>query len=212
MRKRYPSSRFAQAGPSLAAFVFLLSLIARLVYYSDLIHFPLATTLILDAERYDIWAKEILAGDLLGANKGLFALNPAYAYLLAGVYGVLGRSVEYVLLVQFVVGSLNCVLVFFIALEIFDNKRAASVAAALLAFYGYSVFIEGLVLTAVWIVFFNSAALYSFLIGVRYQRGYLIFLASLFIGISGMFRANNFLLIFVFLVWLVLREKNSKKR
>ena len=63
---------------------------ARLMHFTGFERSPLASALILDADFYHTWARQIAAGDWIGRE--VFYANPLYAYFLGLVYRLLGPS------------------------------------------------------------------------------------------------------------------------
>ena len=122
-----------------------------------------------DMRVYWEWAQKILAGDLLGRDtyhyygkhqqlvapidtwyrwwggKEIFRTAPLYPYLVAGLLGLSGGSLHFVILVQLMVGALHPLILFGLTRRIFGT-RAGLVAAALTALYGPFIFYQGVLL------------------------------------------------------------------
>ncbi|MCP5044224.1 MAG: tetratricopeptide repeat protein [bacterium] len=94
---------------------------------------------------YHQWAAEIAEGDWLGS--GVFLQGPLYPYLLSLLYSVTGPNLFWPRFINALVGSLVCVLVWWIARPLF-GRRTAVVASALSASYGMFIFYEGSLLIA----------------------------------------------------------------
>ena len=91
-----------------AAAVFALALVVRLGYQLEIRNLPTLHELVMDAQRYDALAREIL--DHGWMPRGSFYQAPLYPYLLAAVYAVSGRSLAAVRLAQALLGALTAVL------------------------------------------------------------------------------------------------------
>ena len=121
--------------------IFGVALALRLAHlYEISLNDPYFTIPAVDGAVYDAWARRLAAGDFVG-DRVLF-MGPLYAYAMAAVYALVGPSIAAVKLLQAVLGSLSCVLVWALAREMFD-RRVAAVAGYLAAFYAMSIFYGG---------------------------------------------------------------------
>lgn len=83
------------------------------------------------AWRGDRYVRSLLAayvGDQAGAGWGMI-------YLVAGVYGVIGRNMLAIQLINAVLGAATPVVIYLCAFEVFNNVRVARFAAIGVAFY-----------------------------------------------------------------------------
>ena len=140
--------------------VFVVALLVRLVYSSQIEDFPLFEHPTFDGRRYVAWAKEIAGGEWLGTE--VFFQAPLYPYFLALLFLVLGEDLGRVHLVQFVLGAAACGLVA-LAGRSFFSRAVGLVAGLLLALYPPSLFYEGLIQKTVLDLF--SLALFLALLG-----------------------------------------------
>lgn len=125
------------------AAVFAFALAIRLLNLQQIhANDPYFTLPSVDGRVFHAWAIEIADGDWLGDR--VFILGPLYAYFIAAVYALFGPSLLALKLVQCVIGSFTCVLVFVLARELFD-RRVARVAGGMAAVYGMLIFYEGAV-------------------------------------------------------------------
>ncbi len=108
---------------------FLLALGLRLAYWLILKSFYLFyDSPSGDALYYQSWAQDILAGGRPGVFFGL----PLYAYFLAVLKILTLNNGFWIRLLHLVLGSANCVLVYYLARRVF-NERAAALTAILVA-------------------------------------------------------------------------------
>ncbi|HEY8241469.1 MAG TPA: glycosyltransferase family 39 protein, partial [Kiritimatiellia bacterium] len=135
-----------------SAWVFAAAAAVRLVYLSEYAHSPLFRQPIVDAATYDTMARALAAGH---AGPELFWQAPLYPVFLSVVYAVFGHSFLAARLVQALLGSVTCVLVYLLARKI-HGERAARIAAALACFCGplilYETELVGAGLAAFWSV------------------------------------------------------------
>jgi tetratricopeptide (TPR) repeat protein len=140
-------------------------LVPRFVYLRELGRSPLATFLVEDQLVYQRRALEILSGHLVGDSVPFYS-STLYPYLLAAIYAVAGVHPTAVYLVQHLLGVATCTLVFLLAREVFEGRRAA-LALCLAALYGPLVFAEGQILMISWTVFAVALAIHA---AVRHAR------------------------------------------
>ena len=115
------------------------------------------------------WAQEILEGDLLGRNtyhfyynwmgelasqetwyrwwggKEIFQQAPFYPYWLAGILALSNVSIEFVIFLQLVLGSLHPLVMYYLARRVF-NENVGLIAATFTAIYGPFIFNQGALL------------------------------------------------------------------
>lgn len=128
----------------------------RLMHFMGFARSPLASALILDADFYHTWARQIAAGDWIGRE--VFYANPLYAYFLGLVYRLLGPSPEIARLVQHALGVGTVALIALTARRAFGAIPAA-VAGLLAALYRPFLLYEDLLLTETLILFLAALGL-----------------------------------------------------
>jgi tetratricopeptide (TPR) repeat protein/4-amino-4-deoxy-L-arabinose transferase-like glycosyltransferase len=116
----------------LAAAIFVVALLIRLLHLWQMRRSPFFEVLTGDARAYDEWAQRIAAGDWFGSE--VFYQAPLYPYFLGVIYAVAGRDLTIVRVCQAVLGSAACVLVGLTAWRLF-SKRAAMIAGFGMAIY-----------------------------------------------------------------------------
>ena len=121
--------------------IFVVALAVRLAYVLSIRDAVFFTYLQTEPLRYERWAAAILAGH---APAPPFDEPPGYAYFLAAVHRVLGRSSTAVALVQILLDAVTCALVVVLGRRWF-GARAGLVAGVLAAAYGPLVYFTGAV-------------------------------------------------------------------
>ena len=131
-------------------FVFAIALAVRLVHVWQLRSAPFFDVLLGDARSYDIWARQIAAGDWIGHD--VFYQAPLYPYFLGALYTVGGRSLLLVRIVQAIIGSCSCALIADAGRRLF-SKPIGIAAGLILALYAPAIFFDGLIQKSVLDVF-----------------------------------------------------------
>lgn len=164
------ASAFAsrRRGAWLGAAVFAVALAVRLLYLADSADNPSFHAPVIDAATYDDLAREPF--DDQGRLKEVFFDQSCfYPFFLAGVYRVTGGSIVAAKLVQVLLGSVTCLLVFRLGRQWVGTAGglAAGLAAAV---YGPLVFYDGELLAETWACFWGVALLGVLLEAARRDR------------------------------------------
>lgn len=159
---RPASSRDARPGsvawwPFAAGIVFVLALVWRVSFLHRVSASLLGGSLIEDARSYWSWSGFLRAHGPLGTNA--FFLGPLYPYVLAGLRALVGDSVQHVLIVQALWGSLAVVLLADAARRL-TSPWIGLAAGVLAALYEMSVFFDSLVLMESLLFFLESLLLW----------------------------------------------------
>jgi len=177
--------------------VFLLAFTLRLIYLLQVKSNPHFFSPTMDPLYHDIWAQNIAGGNWVGSK--VFFRAPFYAYFLAIVYKIFGHNYIIPRLIQHLVGSFSCILVYFLAKRLF-NRKVAIVATLLAAFYGMFFYFENELLLDSFLVFFDLL-LILLLLKAKDSPGFLSWLAcGLILGLSAITRPT--ILVFIPFVWL----------
>jgi len=189
--------------------IFLTALSLRLIYLYQIKDNVLLKHPKLDAEYYDTWAQEIIKGDWISKNKGTFLMSPGYPYFLSLVYLVYGHNFYSVILIQFLFGSLICVLIYFLGEKLF-NKQVGIISGLISCFYSISFFYEGMLFKTTLINLFNIVALILLIIFAKNRNKWYLFLSGVLLAISSQFRPNILIFIPFILIWLILYYEQLK--
>lgn len=130
---------------------------------------------------------------------------PGYYYFLAAVYASFGHSYLAVRIVQAVLGTLTCLLIYLIGKSVL-GEAAGKLAAAVAAIYPPLIFYTGVLLTETLSTFSLAAATWIVLRASReptwrYRR---LVLAGLFLGLSALTRSVLLIVVPVVFFWLML--------
>jgi tetratricopeptide (TPR) repeat protein len=160
---------------------------------------------IIDSDHFHKWAQSILHGNFLGT--GTFAHGPLYAYLLAGVYALLGPDPARAAGLQLLLGAVCCVLIYALARRFFSLPVALAAGLGQ-AVYGLAFFHEGTLLTVVLINFLNLCLLLAVYWAARRRAPARWIVPGVFLGLSFLSRPSIGLflaVLFAWLAWLYLR-------
>ncbi len=139
--------------------LFALAFVVRLIYVSELRTAPFFNHPIGDSKIYCERAMEIAAGDIVGRD-AYFHSSPFYPYFLAGIFKIFGFNLFVVRLIQILIGSLNCVLIFQLTRKLAGKRRGPPVLAGLFAaLYGTFVFFDADLLMIPLVLFFTNLSL-----------------------------------------------------
>ncbi|MBI5186183.1 MAG: glycosyltransferase family 39 protein [Nitrospinae bacterium] len=175
--------------------IFLGALTFRLIFLIEYSRSPFFDTPILDSKNYLEIAVAMANGEPRGELHSIRSpFYPIFLYYLIR----LPHEVNYyfIRLVQVAIGSVSCVLLYFIALRLFP-RRVSVLAAILMAAYEPFIFFDNQILAECLAVFFNLSSI-LFLLKSRdacvQRRSFILFSGAL-LGLSAVTRPN--ILIFV---------------
>lgn len=175
--------------------LFLLAFVLRLGYIFIISSTPYFDDPIGDSQVYYQRALEILKGDLLG-KEIFFHSSPPYPYFIALLFWISGNSFFFVYFVQILIGSGNCLLIYFLTKKLAEEKIFPTFLAGLFAvFYGLLAFFDGDLLMIFLTLFYVDLSLLLLLKFKETKKlGYSVF-AGIAYGLGVLDKPN--LLIFV---------------
>ncbi len=176
------------------------------------------------------WAEQIAGGDWLGIHpyhpyndwmqkiapkekwyewwggEQVFQQAPLYPYFVASIFKVVGERVDAVLLLQFLLGVIQCGLIFAIAGRLFGSKVGAA-SGFVAALYAPSIFFQGVLLRDSLLTTLELAAFYGF-VRLRKTRssGDAIF-TGFAAGFAVLCKPTAILMSIGFAIWLLLERR-----
>jgi tetratricopeptide (TPR) repeat protein len=139
--------------------VFVIALVVRVVYLTELRDAPFFDHPVGDAKIYHQRALEIAGGDLIG-REAYFHSSPFYPYFMALIYKIVGVNFTVLRIVQFVIGSATCALIYLLARRASPESTAAPLVAGIAAaLYGTLVFFDGDLLMIPLVLLFTCGAM-----------------------------------------------------
>ncbi len=179
--------------------VFVLALGLRLAYIAQIRANPFFASPVMDAQVFDRQAVEIAGGDLRGDRT--FYQAPLYPYLLGAVYALFGHDYLAARLVQALLGSLNCLLIFLLGRMIFSPGVGAA-AGIIAAGYGPFLFWDAELLRPVLITCLGLLLLLALLRAAERPTAARWGLAGMILGLAAITQENILLFGPVALGWL----------
>jgi tetratricopeptide (TPR) repeat protein len=188
--------------------IIVFAFLIRFIYLLQMKSSPWFDTPTMDPEYHDQWAQMILKGEDFG--EGVFFRAPLYPYFLALVYKIFGHNYFMPRLIQFLIGSLSCGLVYLLGKKVF-NKRTAVVAGIMASLYGVLIYFEGELLIPVLLVFLDLLLILA-LFRAEEKPSYKAWvLCGVLLGLSALARPNILLVGLAFLFWILLRLGSRAK-
>lgn len=177
--------------------IFVLSYALRYIYLWQMKSSPFFFSPIMDPLFHDAWAQSIASGNWIG--EGVFFRAPFYPYLLAIIYKIFGHGYVVPRLIQHLIGSFSCVLVYFLAKRMF-NQKVAVVSALMAASYAMLLYFEDELLLDSLLVFFDLLLILLLLRAREVPKFSRWFVSGVVLGLSAITRPN--ILFFAPFVWL----------
>ncbi len=198
-------SRPVERASRLWLFVALaLTLLIRLWFVLGMRGQPFSTVgpQMLDSYYYHRWATDIIHGGFWGTD--VFFLRPLYPYLLALIYSVFGQHILVVQLVQAVLATVSCFLLYDATRRMFGAWPAAFASIGF-AFTGILVFYTGALLYVEITVLLSL--LFVWLVLIAGGRLWLWLLAGISFGLLVICRPEFLLLLPFLFIWRWRRER-----
>ena len=153
----------------------------------------------MDAEYHDQWATRIAAGEWIGEE--VFFRAPLYPYFLGAIYALFGHDYYVARLIQLILGSVTCILVYLIGRQIF-NWKVGLIASLIASSYGVLIYFDGELLITSLMTFVLLIAALMLLHTAERPSGGKWFASGLLVGLTALARANALILIPFVLLWL----------
>ncbi len=171
--------------------IFLIALILRLIFLSVSLN-QLTPDELMTATN-DSKTYLGMTGDLLnGTNNfehGFFIFGPAYAYTLAIFFTVFGKGLFPYILVQIILSSLSCVLIFKLANHLLKSHPVAFMAGIIAAVSYTAITLSMVLLTDTLFFFLFIWSLYLFLKGFETGRGWCFYSSGIILGAAILYRS-----------------------
>ena len=179
--------------------LFVGSFLLKLIYVVQSADALRVTVPIMDSEYYYNMATDILGGRIIRSEA--FFMGPLYPYVLAVLFGIFGKSIAIVRIIQVLGGAIAVLLTYLVGRNVL-RPSVALLGAVLLALYGAATFYEGQLLM-MWLgtVLNMTALLALYHWKDRPGLGKYVLVGAL-IGLSALARANILVFLVVVVVWI----------
>jgi len=177
---------------SFEARLLLGSLLLRLLYLSTILDSPYFDHPVTDEALYDAWARAIVSGRRFIDYP--YYDSPLHAFFLALLYAVFGPNLLAVRMVQAVIGTVNVLILYRIALRWFDPPTAR-VAGMLAACYAPFLYFEGLLLKESFALFLMDLIVLLVLAALERATPLAFWSVGAGMGLLALSRVNALLLV-----------------
>ena len=153
--------------------------------------------------KYPYFAEQLARG--LDIGERLVDLSPVYLYINLIFYQLYGADWEVLAVLQILIGSLSCLLVYAIGEKLFD-RRVGLTATVIMILYGNLTLIELTLEPETFVIFFSLLTVLALIrakdgLSSRYNfRQW--FLAGVLLGLSGITKPNALLILPGALIWI----------
>ncbi len=161
-----------------------------------------------DQEYYHRMAESVAGGNLL-VCEGNITRGPGYIYFLGLLYKLSANNTIFVRIIQFFLGILSGIFLYFIATRMFGIV-VGLISCALYTFYLPMICYEGTLLMTSLITFSLTAGFFYFIKALQDKKSNYFYLAGAFYGVAFLCRPNNVLLV-LFLLGCLLIKRTGKK-
>jgi cytochrome c-type biogenesis protein CcmH/NrfG len=183
-----------------------LALLLRLIYLLQLRDSPYFAHEIMDAAYHDMWAREIAAGKPFA--EGSYFRAPLYFWFLGLLYKVSGTDYFVIRLVQSILGSLSCGLVYLIGRRAL-GRTVSGIAALACSTYWILIYFDGELLLTALTVFLYLLVLLALMRASERPTLLRCAVAGLLLGVSALARPNILLFAPFVAGWLLLLNRPS---
>jgi tetratricopeptide (TPR) repeat protein len=180
--------------------IFCCALLVRLIFLAENLGNPFFNYRGIDAHQYHLMAVGFQEGTWPG--KEVFCWPPLYPLFLGLLYKTIGQNVTILKILQATLGSVSCVLVYFIARAIFSGRFVPIAAAIICGLCGTLVYFDGQLLSGNLDVLLELLIIFSLLFASRRRRIIWWVLTGIFIGLSAINRGVILLFVPIILFWM----------
>ncbi|MBU8922205.1 MAG: glycosyltransferase family 39 protein [Bacteroidales bacterium] len=191
--------------------IFLLALLVRIVYLSEIRSTVTFLVPIIDSSTYSEVARNVASGGVLDPR--LFWQGFLYPVILAVFYKLFDSPLLAARIAQVVGGAITCVLVYRTGRLIFD-RRTGLTAGLIMVFCGPMIFFEMELLAAGWAALLSMLLIMLYMKAIDKRQPWVYAAAGIVGGLASIARATFLpyvLVMTLFIVWKVIREKSGIK-
>ena len=186
--------------------IFVLSLLVRIIYVQGIKQSPIFYYPTMDPLYHLNWANEILAGNIFA--KAPYYRAPLYIFFLASLLKIFSQSLYMVRVIQILIGSGTCILVYLIGQTMFD-RRIGLLAGVLSCFYLPFIYYDAELLDVSLTVFLDLLLLLWLLRIQKAPSFWKFLLGGAILGLSAIARPSILLfgIAVPFWIWFTFKDK-----
>jgi Flp pilus assembly protein TadD/4-amino-4-deoxy-L-arabinose transferase-like glycosyltransferase len=188
--------------------LFLIPLLLKLLYISQSADALYVRSPIMDSKYYDQLAQDIAAGHVM--RDTAFFMGPLYPYFLAVIYGVVGRDITVVRVIQAFGGCLTVVMTYLLGRRLF-RPVTALLGAVLFVLYGTATYYEGQLLMTWLGTLLNLTVLWLLLRIPPSAPWHRYVPPGAVLGLSVLARANILVIAPLVVVWVLWIERPARR-
>gem|GEM_PF-3244062 len=191
------------------AIIFGIALVVRLIHLIAASSGVFFDNLTGDPTFYDLWAKSILNDSLFPDTA--FYRAPLYPYFVSILYAISGSSRLFVGIIQIILGSMSCALVYLIARR-FASDKVSLVAGIIASIYGVFIYLDSELVPNTLTAFLLLGGI--FILTLTRQKSPLrpYLLSGILIGLASTAHPSTILFGLMALLWFVLGFKGRVSR
>ncbi len=186
--------------------IFCCALLVRLIFLVENRNVPFFNYRGIDAQQYHEMAVGLLDGTWPGRQA--FSWPPLYPLFLGLLYKTIGQNATIVKMFQAALGSVSCILVYFIARTIFNGRFVSIAAAMICCLCGTLVYFDVQLLSGNLDVFLELLIIFSLLFASRHRQVIWWGVAGLFVGLSAINRGAILLFLPIILFWMYMVRRH----
>lgn len=192
--------------------VFLLAFMFRFLLI-QFFPYPFYPVKVDDAHAYDRMAFNIVKGNGFSYEasppyRPVIVRTPVYPFFLAGIYAIFGQAYNIVRVVQALLDSVTCFLVYIITLLCFKNKenykQLALLTFILAAFCPFTAFFVSMLYSETLTAFLFTLSVFLFLWAITKNKRQYYFLSGIIIALAFLCRPAIFMYPFILIIVMFL--------
>ena len=180
--------------------IFCCALLVRLIFLVENLNIPFFNYRGIDARAYHQMAVGFTEGTWPDGQ--VFSWPPLYPLFLGLLYKTIGQNAAILRILNAILGSVSCVLVYFIARTIFSSRFVPVAAAIICCLCGTMVYFDGQLLSGNLDVLLELLIIFSLLFASRRRQTGWWVLTGLAIGLSAINRGAILLFVPIILFWM----------
>ena len=187
--------------------IFCCALLARLIFLVENLNIPFFNYRGIDAQQYHEMAVSFLNGRWPGEQ--VLSWPPLYTLFLGLFYKTIGQSATILRIFHAILGSVSCVLVYFIARTVFSRRFVPIAAALICCLCGTMIYFDSQLLPGSLDVLLELLIIFSLLFASRRRWMGWWLLAGFFVGLSAVNRGGIILFVPIILLWMYMVSRHG---